>query len=327
MNRALAIIKRCIREQNLNLQGKTILTEVGTNAYIYTPIIPLLAGASKVIAWANDGNYGKATEIEKSFSQILTNIKFDGEVVVRLNERNIKDIQESDLITNSGNIRPINSDFLQNCKSGSVIPLMYEAWEIRESDIDIEYCRKKNIPVAGTWENHPSIKVFEYVGLLAAKLIFEAGLEIKENKVWIWSDDDFGVNIKNTLERIGVSQAILSVDINLFFSKLSEIDLLFLSDYSETRMLLGTNGLIDLDGLKEINPNITIVHLYGKVEVNELNCRNIFVYPNKNGLPHVMTETLGYLGLEPLIRLQVAGFKVGEQLLKNNLTNLAQFIN
>jgi hypothetical protein len=326
MSRELSIIKRCILEQDLSLKGKIVLTEVGTNGYLYTPIIPLLAGASKVIAWANDTPYGKAIEIENSLCKILTTISYSGEIIIRLNDRNIKDAEEADLITNSGNIRPINLSLLQNCKPGLVIPLMYEAWELRENDIDINFCKQKGINVAGTWENHPSIKVFDYVGLLGAKMMFESGLEIKENRVWIWSDDDFGTNIKNTVDKLGASEAILSIDLESFYAKLPELDVLFLADYSETRTIIGQNALIDIGLMNKLNPNLTIVHLYGKIEINDFKPFNFILYPNKNGQAQVMSETLAFLGLEPLIRLQVAGFKVGEQLLTNKLTQLAQVI-
>jgi hypothetical protein len=324
INRALAIIERCIKEQELNLRGKTVLTEVGTNSYLYTPVIPLLAGASKVIVWAKDTSFGKAEDVVKSFNRLLSLINYEGELAIRVNDRNTEDIRDSDIITNSGNIRPIDASFLANCKPGVVIPLMFEAWELRDSDIDIEVCRKKQIRVAGTWENHPSIRVFEYIGLLAAKLIFESGLEIKENNVWIWSDDDFGVSIKDTLEKLGVGKSYLSTSLDDFYNVLPDLDLLFLSDYSEDRTVFGVDGIVNIEYMKLLNPNIAVVHLYGKVDVGELKSNEIFVYPFKNGLPHVMTETLGYLGLEPILRLQVAGFKVGEQLLSNKITKLVQ---
>ena len=39
----------------------------------------------------------------------------------------------------------------------TVISLMYEAWEFRDTDVDLNYCKKNRIKIAGVWENHPDV--------------------------------------------------------------------------------------------------------------------------------------------------------------------------
>ena len=63
--RALNIINDTIKSLELNLNSFVVLTEVGSNNFIYTPIIPLLAGAKKVYAWTKDSSYGKSEDIVK----------------------------------------------------------------------------------------------------------------------------------------------------------------------------------------------------------------------------------------------------------------------
>ena len=50
----------------------------------------------------------------------------------------------------------------------------------------------KGIKIAGTWEDHPKINVFQSFGSLSTKLALEAGFEIHNNNILVWSDDNFG---------------------------------------------------------------------------------------------------------------------------------------
>ncbi len=76
-----------------------------------------------------------------------------------------------------------------------------------------------------------------------------------------------------------------------------------------------------------INPFFGIVHLYGDISLNELQMHNIKIYPQKDGKPLMMTETLGYLGATPIIKLQTGGFKVAENMLREIKSDLVQPVN
>ena len=54
------------------------------------------------------------------------------------------------------------------------------------------YFKQKGIKVAGTWENHPDLKIFDGCGHLAVKISQEAGYEVYQNKIIVWSNDHFG---------------------------------------------------------------------------------------------------------------------------------------
>ena len=47
--RVISKIRYYINYLNLNLKGYKVLTEVGSDLYNYIPIIPILAGAEKVM--------------------------------------------------------------------------------------------------------------------------------------------------------------------------------------------------------------------------------------------------------------------------------------
>lgn len=325
--RAIALIKDNINLFKLNLTGYTVLTEAGTGYYLLTPLIPLLAGASKVIVWVKDTRYGSADSIAEQLVRLLNDIDVHGRIEIRKNERNVSDVGSADIITNSGNIRPLDKDLLKFTKKNCVIPLMYEAWEVRKTDVDIDYCKDCGIPVAGTWENHPDIKVFDYSAVLAIKMAFEAGFPVFKNKIIVWSDDHFGETAVRGFKSVGAREVISTTDIDVFYNELSDTDFIFICSYHETRPYFGSQGIFTSEKITELNPNITFVHLYGNVSETYCLENGINIYPVRSGKEMLMTFTLAHVGIEPLIKLQVAGFKVAQEMKEDkNETGLLQSI-
>ncbi|MTI37899.1 hypothetical protein, partial [Fulvivirga lutimaris] len=294
--REIKIILSYINKLELDLSGLTIVTEVGSGNYILSPLIPLLAGAKKVYAWTVNSQYGQAEEIIKNCRELVQKLDLKERLIFHNGSINTNHLNEADIVTNSGFLRPLDYQKLQYLNSKCVIPLMYEKWELRESDIDIEYCKKNNIKVAGTWENHPDIEVFTGVGPLAIKLILESGLEVYQNNIFIWSDDHFGSEAKKAMINFGASKVLLSNDSALFYSELENLDTLYICDYDEKRNYFGDEGLIDLDKILKVNPSLNIVHLFGELSYDYLKNTTLNVYPKKNGKASLMTETLAYLG-------------------------------
>lgn len=329
INRALKIIQQVIGKLNLNLQGKTVLTEVGSGLFIYTPIIALMAGAEKVFAWTKDTPYGNADDIIETCKSILKIVSIsDDKIVFSKNERPVEHIQQANIITNSGHIRPLDKSFLEHVNpANTVIPLMYEKWELRHSDIDIDYCLANHIKVAGTWENHPDLKIFDYCEQLILKICFEAGYEIAQNKIIIWSDDHFGALAERGFKSLGASNVIKTTDLNVLYENVSQADFIFFCDYLSKRNLIGIAAEIDLDRIIKINNSIGIVHLSGSIDNDDVKKKNISIYPDQKGYPVRMTFTLAHLGLTPVLHLQAAGLKVGELLYKNIPSELVQIIN
>ena len=215
---------------------------------------------------------------------------------------------------------------MQYVNPNAVIPLMYEAWELRHSDIDIDFCKQKNIKVAGTWENYPPIRVFDYVGVLCAKIAHEAGFEIFQNKILVWSDDHFGELAQKAFQNLEAKNVILTTDEEILEKNIKDIDFLFFCDSDEKRQIFGENGFFNLQKLMKLNPLLEIVHLYGNIDADYLQKNDVKLYPNFDGKALIMSHTLSYLGITPLISLQTAGLKVGEMLYKNENHAIVQML-
>lgn len=321
--REISLIRKSIQKLELNLSGKTVLTEVGSHNYLFTPIIALLANAEKVYAWTADSPYGDAEEIKENCAAIARELQINSRLIIETNKINTQHIQDADIITNSGFLRPLNENFLKHVKN-AVIPLMYEKWELREEDVDVDYCLSHKIKLAGTWESHPKINVFSGVGPLAVKLALDAGLEVYNNTAFIWSDDDFGEETAKAFNNFGVKKVYRSIVPEELYQHVAECDFVYFCNYNENKPIFGADGVLDLERIKQLNPAIFIIHLYGDISFPLLKNNNIKTFPERSGKPSVMTETLGYLGVMPIIDLQVAGFKVGECLLNDTDHDLVQ---
>lgn len=310
----------------LNLNGLTVLTEIGSSYYFYLPFIAALGGAKKVFAWTGTNNYFECDELIAKAMKLAHELKVSHIIEFSVNEKPISHIQQADIITNSGFIRPLNAEFLAHCKDDVVISLMFEAWEIRDTDIDIHFCSKNAIRVGGIWESHPKLGIFESVGHLAVKLAMEAGHEIYQNQIIIWSDDDFGSVTSDYFHKLKAKQVIQTMDKQVVLQNLAETDFLYFCSNHEKRTIIGNSPdcIFHTDELKKINPSISIVHLYGKFELCDL--EQIHVYPKQNGRSEYMSKTLTYLGMKPTLNLLTGGLKVGEEIHTGQLSDLTQII-
>ena len=315
------MIKKWIDEQietlELDLSNKVVLTEVGTGPFALIGLIAARANAQKVILWTADSKYGKGDENASYFEALSSSLNISGNFDFAINRRPKQHIEEADIVTNSGFIRPLDEAFISSMKESSVISYMAESWEFRESDVDLESCERHNVKVAGTWENHPSLKVFDQCGDLAIRMCGDADFVLENKRIAIISDDHFGVVIKNSFSRIeGASVRILQP--NEFED--ADYDLLFIADYTFEGQLLGRNGALDLS----LGSPLQIIHLCGEVDLNYAKELRLNLFPQVNGYHHRMTRTLAYLGDHPVIQLHAAGLKVGELLHKGQYTELVQ---
>ena len=311
-DKILRYAKSKIKELNLSLKNKVILTECSSSYYKYLPIIASLSGAKKVYSFSRDNSYGKAENFAKEGESIarrhnLKNISFSTKMF------NPSQLSSVDIITNSGALRPLNSKFLQFFKEGTCISLMYEKWEFRDGEIDLEFCKKNSIKVGGIFENHPKLKVFERVGHLILKMIFEANLEIYSQNFFVYSNDDFGRQIYKSLKSNNAGTVTVSDNFRNLYTKDITYDVIILSSYHENKSF-NSPSFFNISKIKKTNPNVEIVHLFGKVDYKKIRDQGVEIHPDKNGLNQIMSRNLAYLGYKVFIDLMIGGLKVGQLL-------------
>jgi hypothetical protein len=293
-------IQAAVTRLQLDLRGTTVITECATGIYACTPIIALLAGAEKVIAFGKDSKFGSFEEARADLLKLADILSLNQKALQITNDptKLEKSFEEASIVTNSGHLRPLNLDKVSKMKSGCVIPLMYESWEFRSKDVSLDACKEYNIPVAGTDERHPDIGVFEYLGPVVAQALLEAGLEVVGNNILLISDNDFGPYVKKTL--VGMGAKVLN---QKNFSN-CVIDAIV---FSHTPSIAG--GHLDLMSLNLPNKSPVCCQLWGDVDRSYFETQWL---PEQEPEPGHMGLILSSLGVEPIVRLQSGGLKVGQ---------------
>jgi hypothetical protein len=194
-------------------------------------------------------------------------------------------------------------------KPGAVIPLMYEAWELRPGDIDLEACRRRGVLVAGTNERHPAIDVFSFLGVLALRLLNDAGIAGYSSSVLLVCDNEFGPYISHTLQDAGAA-----VDrVNKARSGRPHVayDAVLVAS---TPRSTSTLSAADAEYIAATWPGAIVAQFFGNLDRAVLSARGLAVWPPREPARGHMGILPAAIGPEPTLRLQSGGLKVGEVL-------------
>jgi hypothetical protein len=306
--RLINLAQRAIESCNLCLENAIVLTEAATGAYAVTPVIAAMAGAIRVFALAQDSRYGTIEEI-KAQTQKLAEIAGISDRIKFITEKSSEIISQADIITNSGYVRPIDAETIAWMKPTAVIPLMYEAWEFRSDDIDIQACRQRGIKVAGTNERHPSVDVFSFLGLMAIKLLLDAGVSIYNSNVLLLCDNHFSVFIQRSLSNAGAI-----VETSISFSSISKTrvyDAIVVALQPKSEPVLSA---ADASLIAQHWPGTVIAQFWGDIDRSAFLSSQVPVWPPNAPKKGHMAILPSAIGPEPIIKLQTGGLKVGELL-------------
>lgn len=323
------LVKR-VASLNLNLKGKVVLTEAATGAYVVTPILAALAGA-KVYAYSRATYYGSVDEVFQGTKKVYQNFEefLDIEFVKTLTP---DIISKADIITNSGHLRPLDKEKLQYAKDEVVIPLMYEAWEWRDEDMDINYIRQRGFKIGATNERHLEVDVFNYLGDMAVKQIFDAGLCLYKNKFVLICNNDFGPFIAKIVSKLCLSLGVIDREENrhkyqgenvewlgtfpeiIIPEKYRDTEAVIFTAYPFDTSWIGNNSPIEVNKFAAAFNYPFILRYAGDVDCKALEANGIGYFPHFVQVGHmgILPSAVGY---DPIIRLQAGGLKVGEALL------------
>lgn len=316
-------VNNTINKFELDLTGITVFTEAATGNYVFTPIIAALAGAEKVYAITRDSKYGKKEEAKERTLKTAKSLGVEDKIHVMFDKK-LEYIGECDIITNSGFVRPIDKEMIDSMKATAVISLMFEPWEFREEDLDLDYCRKRGIVVLGTNENHDKLKLFYSIGFFITKLLFECGFEVYKNKFLIIGSGKIGRYIQdffnnNFIEnkRITFDERESSKDV-LFYKGfngdikwLNDVDGVILCERIYKKPLLSNSGLINEQNIDLFSDKM-FIHMCGEVDLEFISENKINIYPKDIAKSGHLTRSADYLGSLFTIELNTAGLKVGE---------------
>ena len=321
------VVKRTIERFSLNLEGLTVFTEAATGNYLYTPIMSALAGSDHVFAVTNNSKYGKKDEVKEQTLKEAKELGVEDKITV-LFEKDKDCLSKSDVVTNSGFVRPITKEMVSYMKPTAVIPLMFAAKDFCVSareDIALEACHKKGVIVLGTNEHHPLLNLYDSVGFYICKLLFEKNLSVFKNKLLLIGSGDLGnyptdFFIKNnvSIDRITFDDHILEHqkafvrNRDEIIKRLGSYDAIIVAELYHNIDVLSNNGFIPVGILKEKNPLVQIIHITGSISKDDVLKENLALHPKDIKPFGYMSVYCDYLGPNCTMECNAASLKVGE---------------
>jgi hypothetical protein len=218
-------------------------------------------------------------------------------------------VSAADIVTNSGQVRPINAEMIAKLKPGCVIPLMYESWEYRPSDLDMEACRQRGILVAGTNEQHRDVDVFSYLGQLAIKQLHEAGVAVRGSRIVLLCDNGFGPYIESELRGNGATVILAAALTAEVLAPYADAVMVALRPRAELVLTAADARII-----RQEAPDTVVIQYWGDVDRAALSAESLMVWPERTPGAGHMGVLPSAVGPEAIVRLQSGGLKVGEVL-------------
>ena len=321
------LIPDAIDTYDLDLSGLTVFTEAASGNYVVTPLIAALAGSDRVFAITRDSRHGKAADIRNFTLELAQRWGVDHRIEV-VSDKIPSVLSQVDIVTNLGFVRPIDKNMIAHLKPTAVLPLMWETWEFREADLDRAECRRVGIMVLGTNEREVGLDLFTYVGYLAVKLAFELEIEIYRSKVVVIGSSPFGEGSVKIFDKLEANVRYIdlstgdSLETEPTRAMMRDVDLVVLVEHHSPACLIGSEGQITVDELLALSPHLSIAHIAGNINREEIDSAAIPCLPQKSAAPGYMSVTTDYLGPKPVIALHTAGLKVGEEMARARLAGL-----
>lgn len=304
--RTLRLIRETVKRLQLDLTGYTVVTEAATGHFAATAPIAALAGAN-VQAIAADSPYGLASDASRATLALATGLGVDSHIEIV--SRDEADFANANIVTNLGFVRPIDRKVASVLRSGTVISVMYDARELRPSEIDLDQCRERGVHVVGTCEEHPHAHILKYCGPLAVRLLMEQDIEIQGAHIALAGENFFTAPIVTALERLGAEVTVLTAWSQLSSNLVESLDALVYLDY--------WNQLGDISSVRESLENLeahgsALIQFIGGLDIAPFKDAHWRLIPETPIQPHRMWRTLAYLGPKPVIELHAAGLKAAE---------------
>jgi hypothetical protein len=304
--RLLALMRAGIDRCRLDLTGCVVLTEAASGAYVVTPVLAAMAGATRVLALTRDSRYGTADKVAQATMNLATKAAVADRIQI-VTQKTPDVIVQADVITNSGHLRPIDAATVTAMKPAAVIPLMYEAWEFRPDDLDLMTCRGNWIPVVGTNERHPAIDVFSFLGMMAIQLLLDAGIAVYGSRILLCCDNPFREFVERGLTGAGaVVQTVEKLDDR---ASMAGADAVLIAMTPRAGRIVGDREAVVL---ARLYPDATIVQFFGDLDRAALARCGVPFWPLAAPASGHQGILPSRIGPEPIVRLQCGGLKVGE---------------
>jgi len=309
-------IHNAIDKFNLNLNNRNVLTEAATGNFVVTPIIAALAGAN-VFAFTKSTRYGSVADVQSETFALARQLNVSERIHV-IESLCDAPLEHIDVVTNTGHLRPIDADVISRLSPSCVIPLMWEPWEYRQTDLDLEACVRKRIKVYGTNEEDRRLRTKEYIGYLVLSILLQNKFSPFSANVLLVGGDKFVLPVKDILGKNDYATDTVANRMGCSTKKLHEYNVIVLLEHEHDTLLIDADG--KLFGEYTIDKNSFVLHICGSVVFPN---NNIRFFPDRIRPFGYMSLTPDYVDSKCVIDLHTAGLKVAEGMLTANSMQLS----
>lgn len=315
--RAVRLMKSVIQDLALDLRGMNVLTEAASGPFAVTPVLAALAGAERVVAIGRDSSWGTYTEVSQHIRQLATIAGCQDRIEIS-NRPALEHAQGMNIVTNLGFVRPIDSALISHLPQDAAIPLMWEPWEYRPNEIDLDACRARGIPVLGTNESNPRLKIFSYLPRVVEKLLLEREIEVERSRLLLIASSPFGPAIQHGLIDSGAEVQRIDPTTEANWATKAEaligsIDAIVIAEHRSPKTIIGPHGLSPQLLAQQ---DAELIHLCGAIDNKALSHAGMSKHPARIVSQGVMTVTTDYVGPRPVIDLHAGGLTVGAHLVR-----------
>jgi hypothetical protein len=312
-------LQRIIAEFELDLAGVSVLTEAATGPYALTACVAALANAESVVCLARPSDFASAEEAMKQTADYARGLGVSSKLVFADRNHLASSVRPDHplIVTNLRGVRPLDHLLLSQVTGERevIIAAMCEAWEVRSQDLDIARCQAMAIPVVCTDESHPLLQTIDRVGLLAVKLILEAGEELADGHVLVVGGGRFSDAIAAAVTPWARAVTVLPTEeaMQSAISQMHTVDVVVVADHSaDLYQAAAWNDLSSAARAFDI-PAVVISGM-----PPEIADRWPRLTPTRTVPPRVMTRALDAIGWLPVLRLHTAGLSAALSILSEN---------
>lgn len=302
------IIRGSFEKFPVNLKGRVVLTEAASGNYVCTPVLAALAGA-EVYAITRDSQYGSAEEVTGEVYDVAGRLGVDKRIriVTGLEEVPLRNV---DIVTNTGFVRPINKYLIDRLKRGCVIPLMWEPWEFRAEELDLDYAVEKGIKVYGTDESAPLLRTFDYLGFICVYFLLKEKRSPAGTKVALIGCSKFTTAINEVLNSMKYNTAV-SDTTGRGTADLKGADAIIVAEHINNRLIIG-NTEDSLIKAGSLGRDHLVIHICGNIDTSSIHCK---IYPEKPASFGYMSYTADFIDPVAVTDLHAAGLRVAGAML------------
>lgn len=292
--------------------GETVLTEAACGDYAVTPVLAALAGA-RVLAFGRDSRWGSFTAARRAVQE-LADLCGVAERIVISDDLASFDLERVAVVTNTGFLRPLDRAFVASLSTGTVIPLMWEPWEHRPQELDLEACRARGIKVYGTNEEDPRLRTREYIGYIVLRLLLQNRCTPRGGEVLLLGGGRFPAAVAEVLQRCGYR--VRRCGAGDPPPEPSGCEAIVVAEHEDPVSWIGPGGRVEPAA---VPADTVVIHICGRVDFAGAPFRHVPDEPASFGR---MSYTTDWIDSAALTDLHTAGLKVAEGMLRANRQGL-----